>query len=550
MSFVVGTDGASPIYDPEGLWHMWSLSEIWLGKEASGKCVPKVHDYVINPETDQKWQVLSLDDVSLVPVLKPVKTAQTGVFDDTDVLIGIGQGSDSENYRAYLNDSVFPHTLVIDQFLTIKGSQASYAKIFLGSDTTSATGKVISKVYDNSGNFISDKVALELAALDSHTNYAIKSVKRCQVTQKLPDSERLTVVFYADDGHVVSSRQVFVCNTDTISDANQGVRYISGISLESIWLASTGVLEYPLNMTMDALDLVGVVQYSDGSTLKLPVNGGKFAMLGLEGRLASIEGQVQDLVLRYLLSSDEVAYSATGVNGKYITEPYKIKTVNANNSVSVKLFAYPVWQGAALGYSLRWFLLNMARNVFFEVTPYVWFSEATGAFEPMKYGYVQRKTVSINLRDVSGSFIPFNHTQVVEIVLNSAPTGDAVTNWEVSTEGGDVTPRYGQGVYGKLVNGRVSFAAGFTTQEDWLEAYYRRTRPLVNPSVEVKPLVPTHFVVQHGTTTTEWAIKDWDQALSIGPVVQANSTAILRFIRRTAGGDLQLAYAAAVIKAF
>lgn len=549
---IIGHDGLVPVFDPEGLWKTWNLSEIWLGTTAMSKFVPKVLDYVRDPETYETWIVDHLDPVSLVPTLRPIRPFGVNYsISDDDQLFGVGPGPDADTYRAYLNDSVFPHTLAVEQRLKINGSMASYAKIFLGSDTSADTGEVISKLYDASGNFISTAIPLELVALDSHTNYAVKAVKRCHVTRQFPNNERITVVIYADDGHVVSKRQLLIENTDTIADVNAGTKYVTEISLESIWLSPTATdrLDYPINIPMDALNMIGVVHYSDGSMMRLPVDGGKFAMLGLEGRLSTIIGQPHELVLRYMLSEGEIAYASTGVNGRYITKPFKIITTNPNDSIDVKLFGYPFWESAEFGYRMRWWMLNQARNVWFEVTQHVRYAESTGPYEPKLYGYLQRKAVTINLRNVSPSFIPFNHTQVVDIALNQPPSNDLITSWTVATESSnDSQPRFGHQVYGLLENGLVNFASGHLTQADWLTHYYREALPLINVLNENQAPNPSHFIVTYGATVTEWPISQWNQALAIAASVLANTTVMIRFVKRTSSGDMQLAIAAAIIK--
>ena len=551
---VIGFDGVSPVYDPEGLWKIWALDEIWQGPTGPGarRFVPKVKDYVIDPELYVTWIVDHLDPVSLTPTLREIRPAGWSyTLTNEDLIFGVGPSAQLDTYRAFLNDSVTPHTMALDPRFMPKGTMASYCKVFLGTDTSDA-GEVLSKVYDGSGNFVSTAVGLELVALDSHTNYAVKVVKRFNVTKKLVNAERVTAVIYADDGHVVERRQFLVENTDTIADVSASTKYISEISLESIWMSETTAdqIDYPLNIPMDALNTVGVVTYSDGSTLRLPIDGGKFALLGLEGRLSTIIGQPHELVLRYRMSDTELAYASTGVNGKYITKPYRIVTLNPNNSIAVKLFGYPSWESESFGYRMRWFLMNLDRNVFFEVTNEVQYSETSGPYEPKLYGYLQRKAVSINLRDVSTAFIPFVHSQIVDIWLQEPADNSPEENWRVASESNDNSETFGIGVWGQKVGSKVSFKANHETLESWLDAYYYKSAPLVDPTRESRPIVPTHFVVSYGGVETEWTIDQWDKELAISTTVTPKTTAILRFIRRKVAGDLQLSYAAALIKAY
>jgi hypothetical protein len=232
------------------------------------------------------------------------------------------------------------------------------------------------------------------------------------------DGEIVTAVVYSDTGHVVSKRQLLVENTSFIRSLNVSQKYVSHISLECPFLSQSvdNTIEFPLNVPLNALNMMGVVHYSDGSTLKLPVNGSKFTMHGVDQYVSSIVGQRVDLVLSYALSDNEVAYANTNVNGRYVTEAYFLLTTNPNNSYSIKLFGYPYFIDENNGYQMRWWLFNLDRNISFEVTPFVRFSENTGPYDPKGYGYLQRKSVSLNLRDVSAAFKPFIHTQLVDIV--------------------------------------------------------------------------------------------------------------------------------------
>lgn len=551
---IIGTDGKSPIYDPEARWTIWSIDELWQGPTSagSGKYVGRVKDYVRDPDTYETWKITYVDPDTLKPTLLAIKpSGMTTDLTEADLLFGVGVSSNLDTFRVFLNDSVIPYVLCIDSRFMPKGSMASYAKIFLGTDTSSK-GEVISQVYDATGNFISENIPLETVALNSHTNYAVKVVKRCNTRKKHKDGERVTVVVYSDDGVMIERRQMLIENTDVVSSLENSMKYISEISLKSIWLSNTiaDQIDYPLNIPMDALNMIGVVTYSDGSTLELPVDGGKFTMIGLDNRLSSVVGQPHNLVLRYALSPDESALVVTEGTGKYITKPYTIKTVNTNNSIAVKLFGYPVWQNENTGYTMKWFLLNLDRNVKFDVTAHVKWAETTGTFNPKNYGYLQRKAVSINLRDVSGTFIPFVHTQVLDIVLNRAASNSLDADWTVGTEASDSVPRFGFTVWGRKVGALVNFKATHLTYASWLKAYYEDTLPQVNTATETEAPKPTHFEVTYGNTSTVWPVESWNKDLSIGENVVPGGTAFIRFFRRTATQDLQLSYAAAMIKSY
>lgn len=547
---LMGTDGIVPVYNPEGRWCYWSISEIWTGEQGANRYVPKVNDYVIDPATYTTWIVDHLDPITLIPTLRIIRPANMSFsFSETDVLFGVGPGTQSDTYRVYIDQSVTPHVLAVDNRLRIAGSMASYVKIFKGSDL-SETGNVVSKVYDSNGNYISQAVPLELVAIDNHVNYSIKTVKVCHTTEELTDGEIVTAVVYSDTGHVVSKRQLLVENTSFIRSLNVSQKYVSHISLECPFLSQSleNTIEFPLNVPLNALNMMGVVHYSDGSTLRLPVNGSKFTMHGVDQYVSSIVGQRVDLVLSYALSDNEVAYANTNVSGRYVTEAYFLLTTNPNNSYSVKLFGYPYFIDENNGYQMRWWLFNLDRNISFEVTPFVRFSENTGPYDPKGYGYLQRKSVSLNLRDVSAAFKPFIHTQLVDIVLNGPPTSDN-NPWSVFHESISTRSPFGTGLYAKRIgNNLVNISSGFTDFLQWKDHFYKQTYPLVNNRTELVPPNPSHFVINYEGIDTEYEIDDWNLDLNVSSAVLIYKTVSIKFIKRTSTGDIQLSIAATVIK--
>lgn len=547
---IVGSDGVVPIHNPEGRWCWWSIAEIYTGTVGQNKYIPKVHDYVMDPGTFTTYKVVSLDAVTLIPSLVEIRPANMSFsFTETDVLFGVGPGTQSDTYRVYVDRSVLPHVLAVDARLKVAGSMTSFAKIFKGA-LLGTQGWVISKIYDSNGQFVSENVPLELVAIDSHVNHAIKSVGVCHTTEELVDGEIVTAVFYSDQGHVVSKRQLLVENTAFIRQGASSSRYVSHISLHSAFLSPTldKTIEFPLNVPVNALHLMGRVHYSNGQTLDLPVDGNKFKMFGLEQYISSIIGQKVPLVLSYALSADETSYAGVGSQGRYVTEAYDLVTVNPNNSYTVKLFGYPFWINSSTGYQMRWWLLNLDRNIFFEVTNHVSYSANTGPYDPKGYGYIQRKSISLNLRSVSGAFKAFIHAQAVEIVLNGEPTANH-TAWTVSHESNVSRPMYGQDLFAKRVSTSVvNLSSAITSYEEWKQRVYNATFPLINPNTEITPMAPTHFVVDNAGLTAEYPISNWNTNISIPGTVVPYQTLAVRFIKRTGSGDLQLAFSALMIK--
>ena len=543
---VVGTDGVVPVYSPDSRWCWWSISEIYTGGQGHERYVPKVNDYIKDPDTNADFVVISIDPTTLIATFVPIQSPVNNyIIDQPDVLFGVGPGTTSDTYRAYLDTSVTPHVLSVDTRLKVAGTMSSYCKIFKGTDL-GQTAQVISAVYDNSNNFVTNNIPLQLAALDSLTNFSIKIVSSCYSTVNMLDGELVTVVIYSEDGHVVSKRQLIVENTGFIRPLDAGENYIIAISLETPFLSPTidSVVTLPINVPVDSLNIRGVVQYSNGSTQSYPVDGSKFNLLGIDQYVASIVGYEMDLTLRYTLSTNESTYSAT-YNNRYITAPYKIVTVNPNNAYSVKLFGYPEWQGQISGYRIRWFLLNLDRNISLDVTDYVTFATQTGVFNPLGFGILQNKVVNINLQDVSNGFLPYIHTQVYSVTLNGPPSSN-LTPWTVQSVFNASHTTYGQGLYAaRAINNvrHLRIDCGIHDIHSWLIQVYNNTYPLIDPYEQAVLILPDVFEITYKTTKIQYPISEWNSILDLGVEVIYGENVYIKFSNNGSSSEINLSVA-------
>lgn len=544
-SIVTGTDGVVPVYEPTARWTTWALSQIFNGGPGANRYVPKLHDYVEDYEQYITYKVIALDPVTLIPTLQPItRPGSSGSFTLVDRLVGVGPGTQSDTYKVYLDTSVTPHALAVDTRLRVAGTMSSYVKIFKGSDL-SGNGQVIGFLYDQNGTFITNNIPLELAAIDSHVNHTIKIVGMAYTNVELADGEIVTVVVYSDDGHVVSKRQLLVENTAFIRDVNVSQKYVSSIALESPFLSQTEqqTLEYPINIPLSDLNMTGVVNYSDGSKLRIPVDGNRFKVLGLERFVGTVSGQNIKLVLSYALNSNEIAYGAVSGDGKFVTSPYTLKTINQIGSYSVRLYCYPVWVDATTGYVLKWFLYNLDRDVTFDVTPFVSYNSPEQSFNGKMYGVNQFVGARVNIRDVSPAFSSYIHIQNVQIQLLEPGTA-RTTNWVIKFEPTQDTP-YGVSVNARIdvlsaSTTRVYLSSGASTQSEWIEKLYFNTKPMYDNRREVRPPTPNYFAIIAGSQRYEYPVAAWNNPVVINSGLEVNDTLFIEWIFRSSSGDMLL----------
>ena len=535
----------APVYNPNGLWQVWNFNDIYTGPSGSGIYVPKVGDQV-NQIVGNVITQYVVENVTLGNLLSTLTPA--AVPESTSSNVNVLFGNNPDTYAIYIDKSVIPYALNVDARLEVKGSMITACKIFQGTDI-SATGNVISAMYDSSGNYVGETIPLNLVASDAYNNnIAIKVVAASNTSANLLDGELVSAVFFNLSGNVVSQKQLQVYNTGFVRSLNASAKTVIGIGLVSPFLSSSNsnVINYPLNLQMNVDNLTGVVYYSDGSSASMAIDGVKFSVSGLSAYASTNVNQSYSLVATYVLQENESAYGVNNVNVAHFSKPYTLVTSAANLNYQTQLFAYPVWNGTA--YTLEWLIYDMSRSLSTDVTNQV---ILTNTFNGTLYGTKQTVNASINLGTVNPAYGTFNYSQAVDILLEAPGTfrqnSATPPNWYVTPISGTM-PLFGAGCFATYLvnsptNRTVNLMGTYTTQAAWLEAYYNASLPMTLAGVETTPPTPTHFnLIINGTSTT-FPLSSWNTAITISQVIAANSTLFIEFIERTSIADLQLAVA-------
>ena len=550
-SVPAGTDGHVPIESPDIRGRMWWKTDIWLGGAGLNKFIARLKDLVFDPTSLSLEIVDHVDEVTYVPQLRQINFNGLGVLlSQQDMIFGVGPGTRGDDYRAYLDKSVYPYVLALDDRLGVPGSDSSYAKIFRSSNEDVS----ISQIYNTSNVFVSANIPLETVAISGHTNYHYKSIPPCKTTDDLVSGDLITVKVYSVSGHVVKIRQCIVEETTAIRDHNTTGRRITSISLESAFLSPTenNLIIYPLNVPINALNLIGVVTYNDG-IVRMPVDGTKFRLHGLEQVSANMPEEVE-LVLQYFLSPGEVSVSSGGTLNNNINIPIRIRVAPSSwstltNGYAVKLFCFPQWNATLSTYQLRWFMFGLDRNLFFDVTSAVVLSADTGSFDGTLYGTLQRRRVSLRLSNVSMSFNDFTHVQLVDINLFGPPSSTG-TPWTVKHVSGASNPDYGLQLIARFNAGStVNISAGKSNYAEWLDALYKNSQAIYNPALEANAPDPTHFILMYNSSEQIYPVSAWNQNLPRLTGMTEHQNVYIRFVRTFGGTEfLELCIAAMTLR--
>ncbi|AEH03434.1 virion structural protein [Pseudomonas phage PhiPA3] len=536
-------------YDPTRSFRWWSRDQIKQEVGQTDKYIPNVGDGVVD-WAQGFFRVTELELGTYIAKLAPWSPPAASDPDgDENVLVGVGPGYSSESYRCFLDTSVTPHTLAPDRRLHFYGSMVAGYKVFLGSDISEEFGKIISAFYDPSGEYMGPMIPVETVPVPGSAQTVIKAPMVGFTAEELTDGEKVTLVAYDDKGGVVSIAQLLIQNTEAIRQSDKSKRYVKGISIDTPFLSASDpkVIEFPLNVTVESLPMTGVVTYRGGNQIRLGINTTQMSLLGLENYIATEIDQEFPLTLVYKLAEDEISYALTPTADRSVTENYVARTVAADGAYECRLFVYPVWVNAITGYRLEFWLYNLDRARFYNVTALVELGTNSAPYDPKAYGTLQTLQYAVNLNKVDGRFAPHRFTTTFQIAL--LQSGETQAKWEVYPRP-DSGASYGRDLIADLDYIQTNawdlrLANGASTKEAWLRKMYEAAEPLVNPASEAVAPTPTHFRCIFLHNTYEFSVEQWNQVLRVNNDLLNNGELLyIQWIKRLASQDLQLAMTA------
>ncbi len=545
---VVGTDGIAPYYNPTDKWAIWSTKDLYVGKEGNNKVIPKIEDYVIDPPTFTVYIVTAIDLSTYLTTMVQINITQpSSLIAMSDRLLSGNVTNIANTYRLYYDDSVTPATITVDNRLNIYGTRTTSAKFFLGTDVTSA-GTVISVSYDNSGNVLSDGVALETLSQDNTTGYYLKTIPTVFTNRTLNNGDIVTVVLYNDVGGVVSMQELIVTVTSGYMQVNAPKKIITGITLDSPFMSNSLVdtLEYPNNLNISDLNLVGQISYSDGTTAFMPVvAGSNFKVFGIEQFNKLAIDQSTPLVLKYIFANNETAIQNVTYDNQAITNTISLLSVNPVTSYTFKLYCVPLYVNPVAGYKLGWYLMSMTRNAFYNVTNDITLSSGSN-FNGTLYKAHQPLKATINTGAVSSSVVDLTLTQVVDVYLNSEAQTNVWPYLVCQDIVGNPSTSFGLGVFARSLDTSyktIDVSMGLTDINAWLDMVYYKNQPLVNNAIEAISPVPTHFEIWYSpsfiTDVSDWLdgmisnrymIQQWNTPITLSTNLTQYSNIVIKFL--------------------
>jgi len=539
-----------PIPPTDEQWRLHALDSLYTGQDGTGRAVPNVGDMAWDRLTGF-WIVTVVNEdytSELEPWSDPTSDLDTSVEDG---LLGLSGGHQTEMFRCYINYDVVPARMGVDSSLvTHDSSVVSYA-IFVGTDLSNEDA-IISAWFNASGEFVSNKIPMELVSTDEYQNVTTKHPVIGYTTRDVTDGEKVVFVGYSATGGIVKVQPLIVMQTNYIPDYATAPKQVDSIGLECEFLSATDdrMLEVPNNVNLDGILMRGVVNYADGTSLRIAIDGNKFAILGLTNFNVMIPDATREIVLKYYFGEGETTSSlVVAPDGASIQQPYTVKAIQAEGAYNCKIFTFPRWISEAEGYTLEHYLYMIDRNAFYYITPYVQLGANSNPFYPTNYVAEQTLTFTVNLRSVNGRFSNYNHVQTEKIWLKNIGTTYA-GNWAVkfTTE---QPSWYGENLFATIayVNTNlynVKIDSGISDMAIWVDELLRKGLPVLNDQVEtLDDLIPTHFRLTLAGVSTTYPITYWNTVFTVGTLLAEGSLVTIHFEKRLANGvTLQVGMAA------
>lgn len=490
-------------------FHNWALTELF-GHHANGQYVPNPGDLVYDVLGKVVYEVASVDyqtGVSSLVLWERVRLNQE--LDYVDYFLTDGTSDTDDSSRIYIDYSLDRPVMRFDARLIVPSTEAVAVRVYKGGDITSNTAQVVSMYLDPSSPFPQQDVPLLVADVPQQNLPTLKTPAICYCTAELFNGDIVTAVVLNASGKKLSTTRMVVHRTELVRRTNSLNRYVTGIAIDSpaLQAENPNIIEIPVNATIDSISMMGVVSYSDGSTVTVPLTG-KFNLVGIDGYYSTVLGQAVPLVLEYRLSNAERAINSNVTAQRILTRTYTLLSVKGNGvtdgsstAYGVKLFGYPKWIQGLLEYSMEYWVHIKDIGLIY-ATPYVRDAiNATSVFDGGNLGIYQRFMVTLNLNDVSSAYAQYRHYQAMDVSLVRAGYVKESPLWTVAYQDSD--GRYaseGHAVRGSVIQTtptkrwNMSFVQGGQSLDAWLQNTYYNAKPIYNPGLSLAPKRPTHVI--------------------------------------------------------
>jgi len=492
----------------------WNLPEIFKGKDSvnNGTVVPNVDDGVIDWDNNRIYRVTKRElirdaNYRLVDVVVELTAVDMAKFSPLSVLMEnqpLYQPHVCE--KIYLDTSVTPFTMSIDDRYIIPGTDATNCKLFKGTNT-GGTGVVLSQTFNPEGRLISENVDLE-QIYDNNNTW--KRPKVFHTNWRLDDNEICTLVIYSADGGVMGEHYFTIKNSNLIRRNDKSQVSITGITLVSSMLSPTDdfLLLLPVNVPVVNGDFRAKLHYSDGSNNIIRIDGNKCVISGLGNFNVGVPNLTTNLVLTYYPDVEEPTLNVNNPLLRNISSIYRVKSVQADPATMFQIFVCPYYNHETEKFNNKYYLLGMLYSLLIEIPNDVLTITGDSSYDKLSEELTYHLSLAVSDL-IPETLLGVRVTQVTKVTFGDINERGA--NFLIDYLGQN--NQYGDGVYAEysdLGNYAMSVKSGCITPQQWLNKLYRPLNTLYDETLRLSAPDPTHFRIKYkGITSDVKLLDDW-----------------------------------------
>lgn len=459
------------------------------------KIVPAVGSIVQDSDLTPLW-VISIDQITYVPTYTAVPLSTQN--DNVVSMLNWGNAV----LRLYIDYRNAPYPVTPDSKCIFIGKSPRFYTLSRYPNTAQET--IISQYYDQSGKLSSHMVPLK--ALDE-TNSSWY-LQRSHINQLLDDNEEILVKVYNEDGVEVYTALLFAKESAVINESVVYAPTIIGMTVSATQRLANG--DFYLYETQDfaSLGFQVTLVYDDGTTYQVPIDDVKCVLYGEEDFISSFSGLRQFVTIKYYRSEHEaIDPSLADATGSMISAKVPVTVIPNTLGVTTKITVIPSYNASTARYILRYYMYFADGRAAIDITGNISIISGTIGTTSANFGQWQSYVVGVDMNQVDPTNFPTSTLYQQNIVIQFAPPTSLV-RWQIRDS---ATSQY---IYGqdnsttRRPSVRFDRTLGqafipsyvFGNLQAFTKSFYTQASPPYDPSVELIPQAPTHFLLRDALT--------------------------------------------------
>ena len=390
-----------------------------------------------------------------------------------------------------------PFRVSVDSRFIVYGEAPSFYRIVLNPYSIDDQ-KIISKYYDATGNYVSDRVPL--TRIKPGIN--IWTLNPCFIDKQLKDDQEIEIQIFTEDGVLIRRAIVFAKKSIIVNDTQSRIPRIIDIKVKSTQQLDNGDVYILERQSFNSLHIFVEITYEDGSIIECSVDNEKVFLYGSDDFVSSYAGLKQHMLIKYFLSENETS-SVPGYDlvENFINVDFDVVVINNQIDDIVKISVFPVWDVNQYGWLLYYRIYGVNDNFTMNVTPYV--TITSGNYQINNFSRPQEFIIKLDLHEVDSDRYPVPSIYIQNVWINLFSNA-ADVKWLLS-DASTSSKLYGQDkaddrrpslFYDKDRNQYFIPSSIFTNKESVIKSYYYNNSPPYNNSVQTIASEPTHFGVR------------------------------------------------------